>query len=605
MKIKSIYRMMMLPVAAALLFAGCTKETSNVRLEPKMGTTKVFDITSNSATVVGFVVAQGDGFTEKGICYDIAPVPTTAKSKTVFSGSLTTAAYNVTLTGLNYATTYYARAYGITAAGTTYGDKDIVFTTLPVVPTVTTLAVSDVTGNSAKSGGTVTVSGGADVTARGVCWGLTDPPTIAGSKTTDGEGMGAFTSSLTQLLGNRTYYVRAYATNSAGTGYGPTVSFMTDIDLPVVTTTAVTEITKTSAKTGGNVTYDGGSTITAKGLAWSQDADPDLNDNVIPGGTGTGTFVSNLAGLDVNTTYHVRAYATNSKGTVFGDDIAFKTLADITKFWVVGSYNGWNNSDAADFIISTETNPEAQGYVYFPDAGEFKLTTDHSWDDAHTFGDNGSGGLTNPGNNIIAPAGYLLIKASLATMTYSVTPTVWGIIGDATPGGWGAQTNMNYDQTLKIFWLGVNLTSGGNIKFRGTDSWSVNYGADAGSSALYQDGPNIPVSMTDDYAITLDLSHPIAYTYSANRWGIIGSATADGWSSDQNMAWDGVNGVFKATIDLVVGEMKFRANDDWGVNFGGDLNALTQDGANIAIAEAGNYTITLNPWAKVATITKN
>jgi hypothetical protein len=71
------------------------------------------------------------------------------------------------------------------------------------------------------------------------------------------------------------------------------------------------------------------------------------------------------------------------------------------------------------------------------------------------------------------------------------------------------------------------------------------------------------------------------------------------------MTWDAANGVFKATIDLVAGEMKFRANDDWGVNFGGDLNALTQDGANIAIAEAGNYTITLNPWTKVATITKN
>jgi hypothetical protein len=604
MKIKSIFRMMMLPVAAAVLLAGCTKETSNVRLDPKLATAKVSGVTSNAATIMGFVVAQGDGFTEKGVCYDIAASPTVDKSKSVYTGSLTTASFNVTLTGLNYATPYFARAYAIGPNGTIYGEQ-LTFTTLPVVPTLSTLAVSDVTGNSAKSGGTVTISGGADVTARGVCWGLTDPPTIGNSKTTDGDGMGAFTSDLTGLLGNKTYYVRAYATNSAGTGYGPTVSFKTDIDLPAVTTTAVTEITKTSAKSGGNVTYDGGGTITAKGLCWSMDADPDLTDNVIAGGTGTGTFVSNLTGLDVNTTYHVRAYATNSKGTVFGSDVAFKTLADITKFFVVGSYNGWDNSDAADFIISTATNPEAQGYVYFAAAGEFKLTTDHSWDDAHTFGDNGSGALTNPGNNIIAPAGYLLIKASLATMTYSVTPTVWGIIGDATPGGWGAQTNMTYNQTLKIFWLGANLTSGGNIKFRGTDSWSVNYGADAGSSILYQDGPNIPVSMTDDYAITLDLSHANAYTYSANRWGIIGSATADGWNSDQNMAWDGTNGVFKATIDLVVGEMKFRANDDWGVNLGGALSALTQDGANIAIAEAGNYTITLNPWTKVATLTKN
>ena len=234
-----------------------------------------------------------------------------------------------------------------------------------------------------------------------------------------------------------------------------------------VTTTAVTAITKVSAVSGGNVTYDGGGTISARGLCWSIDADPDLTDNVIAGGTGTGAFVSNLTGLTANTSYHVRAYATNSKGTVYGSDIQFKTLADITKFWVVGSYNGWNNSDAAEYIISTATNPEAQGYVYFPAAGEFKLTTDHSWDDAHTFGDNGSGGLTNPGGNIqVTAAGYQFIKANLTNMTYSVTLTTWGVIGDATPGGWGSQTNMTYITTSKIFSLGVHLVSGA-FKFRG------------------------------------------------------------------------------------------------------------------------------------------
>lgn len=597
---------MMLPFAAAILLAGCTKETSEVRLDPKLGTTKVFDITSSSATVVGFVVAEGDGFTEKGVVYDTEPNPTIAKSKTLFTGAATKAAFNVPLSGLAFAETYYARAYATGPAGTVYGEE-LTFTTLPVVPTVTTLDVptESITGNSASSGGTVTGAGGAAVTARGIAWSLTDPPTIADSKTTDGEDLGAFTSTMTELLGNMTYYVRAYATNSAGTGYGPTVSFTTLVDLPKVTTAAVTEITKTSAVSGGDATYDGGATITAKGLVWSTDENPDLTDNVIDGGTETGSFVSNLTGLDINTTYHVRAFATNSAGTVYGDDISFTTLADITKFWVVGSYNSWDNSDNAEFIISTATNPEAQGYVYFPAAGEFKLTTDHSWDDAHTFGDNGSGGLTNPGGNIIAPAGYLFIKANLATMTYSVTPTVWGIIGDATPGGWGSQTNMNYSETLKIFWLGSSLTSGGNIKFRGTDSWSVNYGAEAGSNALSLDGPNIAVTMTDDYAITLDLSHPNEYTYRADRWGVIGDATPGGWSDDTNMSWDAVNGVFTVTLDLTAAAFKFRANDAWDYNLGGSLTGLTEGGGDIAVTEAGNYTITLNPWTKVATLTKN
>lgn len=604
MKIKSIFKMMMLPVAAAIIFAGCTEETSDVRLDPQLATAKISSITSNSAMVQGFVVAQGDGFTEKGICYDIAANPTVAKSKTLYTGSLTSATFDVALAGLNYATQYFARAYAVGPTGTFYGEE-MTFTTLPVLPTLTTAAITAVTGNSAAGGGEVTVSGGADVTARGICWDIAENPTIAKSKTTDGEGIGAFTSAMTGLLGNKTYYVRAYATNSAGTGYGPEVTFITDTDLPAVTTTPVTEITKISAVSGGDVTYDGGGTISARGLCWSLDADPDLTDNVIAGGTGTGAFVSDLTGLTLYTTYHVRAYATNSKGTVYGSDIQFTTLANITKFWVVGSYNGWNNSDAAEYIISTATNSEAQGYVYFPAAGEFKLATDHSWDDAHTFGDNGSGGLTNPGGNIqVTAAGYQFIKANLANMTYSVTLTTWGVIGDATPGGWGSQTNMTYGTTSKIFSLGIHLVSGG-FKFRGTDSWSINYGASTGSNALVLDGPNIGVTIEDDYAITLDLSHPNEYTYSANRWGIIGDATAGGWGSDQNMAWDNVNKVFKATIDLTVGSWKFRANDDWGVNFGGSLGALTQDGANISVTDAGNYTITLDPWAKVATVTKN
>ena len=73
--------MMMVPVAAAILFAGCTKETSDVRLDPKLGTAKISSITSNSALVEGFVVAQGDGFTEKGICYDIAAEPNSGQVK--------------------------------------------------------------------------------------------------------------------------------------------------------------------------------------------------------------------------------------------------------------------------------------------------------------------------------------------------------------------------------------------------------------------------------------------------------------------------------------------------------------------------------------------
>ena len=102
-------------------------------------------------------------------------------------------------------------------------------TTLSVVaaPTVTTTAISNIDKNTATGGGNVTADGGATVTARGICWSTTQNPTISGSHTTDGTGTGSFTSSMTGLAANTTYYVRAYATNSAGTAYGEQVSFTT------------------------------------------------------------------------------------------------------------------------------------------------------------------------------------------------------------------------------------------------------------------------------------------------------------------------------------------------------------------------------------------
>ena len=97
----------------------------------------------------------------------------------------------------------------------------------PEVPTLTTVTVSGITQTSAVSGGDVTDNGGTEVTSRGVCWNTSDNPTIANDTTSDGTGAGSFKSSLTQLTPNTKYYVRAYATNSEGTGYGKNVSFTT------------------------------------------------------------------------------------------------------------------------------------------------------------------------------------------------------------------------------------------------------------------------------------------------------------------------------------------------------------------------------------------
>jgi len=404
----------------------------------------------------------------------------------------------------------------------------------PATPTVSTATVSNITQNTAASGGNITSDGGASVTARGVCWSTSQNPTVSDSHTTDGSGAGTYTSTITGITANTTYYVKAYATNSVGTAYGNQIAFTTFSDglpcpgiptftdprdgrvyntvqigtqcwmkdnlnigtringsqeqtnnniiekycygdgestcnvygglylwneimqyvttegtqgicpagwhiptdaefttltsflggisvaggkmketgtthwtspntgatnisgftalaggdrdhngtfytfgdfgiywssteisssnawdrhlyyftdfldrfnslksmgysvrclwdagsstsTPTVTTSAVTNITHTTATSGGNVTSDGGTTVTARGICWSLTPNPTITDSHTTDGTGTGNFTSAITGLIANTTYYVRAFATNSIGTGYGNELNFKT----------------------------------------------------------------------------------------------------------------------------------------------------------------------------------------------------------------------------------------------------------------------------------------
>lgn len=96
--------------------------------------------------------------------------------------------------------------------------------------------------------------------------------------------------------------------------------------LPVVTTAAVNTITPASAKTGGNITSDGGASVTARGVCWNTAANPTISNSKTSDSTGSGNFTSIITGLAPATTYYVRAYATNSEGTAYGDEVSFATL---------------------------------------------------------------------------------------------------------------------------------------------------------------------------------------------------------------------------------------------------------------------------------------
>lgn len=201
--------------------------------------------------------------------------------------------------------------------------------TNPQLPTVTTDSLTNITSVSATCGGIVEQDGGATVTSRGVCWDYYDDPTDADGKTTDGNGTGRFTSSITELEPNLTYNVWAYATNSVGTSYGKPVTFTTlqGIQVPILTTTNLSNITQTTAISGGSIISNGGDPITASGVCWGTDHFVSiLDDNFTTDGTETGSFLSNITGLNINTLYYMAAYATNSAGTGYGNIISFQTL---------------------------------------------------------------------------------------------------------------------------------------------------------------------------------------------------------------------------------------------------------------------------------------
>ncbi len=204
------------------------------------------------------------------------------------------------------------------------------------VPTVTTTAISAITTTTATSGGNVTADGGATVTARGVCWATTTNPVATGSHTTDASGTGTFTSAITGLTASTTYYVRAYATNSAGTAYGSNVTFTTTGTAPAApVATAATSITGTSF----SANWGAVSSATSYRLDVSTSS-------------AFGTFVTgynnltvtattkSVTGLTASTTYYyrVRAYSTGGTSANSNTITATTTATD--------PFNGYYNAVA-------------------------------------------------------------------------------------------------------------------------------------------------------------------------------------------------------------------------------------------------------------------
>jgi hypothetical protein len=195
------------------------------------------------------------------------------------------------------------------------------------MPSVTTSAVTNIATNTATGNGNLTVLGVPNPTQHGFVWSTSANPTTADSKTTDGplSATGAFTGLMNGLNPGTLYHVRAYATNTSGTVYGADVTFIT-YQAPTVTTQAVTAITATTAIGNGTITRLGVPNPTEYGIVWSTSADPTTANNRAASNdlnTTTGVFTASMTALTPGTLYHVRAYATNATGTVYGADVTF------------------------------------------------------------------------------------------------------------------------------------------------------------------------------------------------------------------------------------------------------------------------------------------
>jgi len=413
---------------------------------PTVSTSQVSNIGPNAATAGGNVTNDGNSdILVRGVCWSIKKSPTVEDLRTTDGYGM--GVFTSAIAGLTTNTLYYVRAYATNEEGTSYGNQ-VTFTTSKFsAPVLTTAAITGITQTSAVTGGNITFDGGVEVTERGVCWSSTRTiPDISDSKTSNGTGSGLFTSNIAGLTGNTTYYVRAFATNTEGTGYGESLSFKTSPLIPVLTTANPSVTSSTTASCGGTITSDGGSAVTVRGVCWSLSPNPTTGNSKTNDGTGTGIFSSLLAGLSVNTTYYIRAYATNAVGTAYGDEKQFATDP------VTVSDNDGNTYNV--IRIGTQVwMKENLKTTKFNDNSPIELVT-------------GNSAWSNLTSN-----GYCWYENSIANKNVYGAIYNWYDVnsGKLCPAGWHVSTDNEWI-TLEIY-LGGSSPAGGKLKETGTAHW--------------------------------------------------------------------------------------------------------------------------------------
>lgn len=271
---------------------------------------------------------------------------------------------------------------------------------------------------------------------------------------------------------------------------------------------------------------------------------------------------------------------------------------------------GWDTDTDMHLADPTRADKFTWTITTYLTAGELKFRAGDDW--AVNWGTDSYPTGTGVGNgpNIPIPEdGYYKIVLDDASGNYTITKltdtpfTTVGVIGSATPGGWDSDTDLTQDPNDPHIWTGTVTLIDGEAKFRADDGWTKNWGGDTYPSGFgTQDGPNIPVK-AGTYAVWFNDVSGQYFIMPTNRstpfsgLGIIGDATAGGWDEDTDLIQSPGNPfLWSKSVTLTDGEAKFRADDDWAVNWGasqfpGGVGA--QDGPNIPV-KAGTYFVTFN-----------
>jgi hypothetical protein len=282
----------------------------------------------------------------------------------------------------------------------------------------------------------------------------------------------------------------------------------------------------------------------------------------------------------------------------------FQLFGQINTVGIIGSAtaNGWSESTPMEQVSENEWTLE----IALTD-GEVKFRANDDWEinwGARDF-PRGTGEQGGPNIPVVAGNYTVFFNSETGEYFFDVDSEI-SMIGSATPGGWNDDTKMYPDsENPDLFTLRIELTQG-EVKFRTTGDWTTNWGAeDFPVGVGVQGGPNIPIPIAGTYFVTFNRSsgeYVFEELVEFTTIGIIGSATAGGWSEDTPLTRDINNpDIWRGTVVLTDGELKFRANNDWSINWGGEdfpFGEAIFDGPNIEVT-AGEYLVVFNPFTEI------